>query len=238
MQKVKAALPKYGINPTLWLRRAEHTFAPIDFRGKSVLDVGSGVGWASYYAASAGAKRVVSLEPEADGSHGSMLKVATEIRSELGLEDVVEIIPRDTENADITEQFDVVMILNAINHMDEESCTILDRDNVAWEAYRKKLAPLAKWCRPGGYLVVTDCSNRNLFGDLGLKSPFAPTIEWHKHQPPQVWADLLQTLGFEAAEIDWSPHARLGILGRLLALHPALAYMVFPHFRLIMRRAS
>ena len=238
MRQIADILPKYGLDPTLWRRRCRHAFATVDLRGRTVLDVGAGVGWASFFAAACGAKRVVSVEPEADGSRSSMLQTAEEIRDELGLADVVEIVPSTIEEADIDEQFDVVVMINSINHLNEDACTALASDDDAWDSYQQLMRTIRDRCRPGGSLIVTDCTNRNLFGDLGLRSPLAPTIEWQKHQPPEVWAKLLGSVGFRDPEIAWTPHARLGVLGKLLALHPWLAYLANSHFRLTMTRKA
>lgn len=236
MRSLCEALSSHGVNPRLWMRRVQHTFAGIDLRGRKVLDVGSGLGWASYYAAAMGAERVVSVEPEADGSHGRMLETATALRSELRLENTVEIMPMTLEEAGLSEQFDIVVLINSINHMNEPACAVLDRDEDARSQFRAILAPVRDACAAGGRLVVTDCTNRNLFGDLGVKSPMCPTIEWEKHQPPRVWANLLKGLGFTDASVAWTPHPRLGVLGRPLAAHPLLAYVFNSHFRLTMRR--
>jgi hypothetical protein len=82
---------------------------------------------------------------------------------------------------------------------------------------------------------VTDCSPRNFFNDLGLKSPVCPTIEWHKHQQPEVWAEMLVEAGFREPQIAWTPHARLGVIGPLFANRLG-AYFVNTHFRLQMQR--
>ncbi|MGN6497653.1 MAG: class I SAM-dependent methyltransferase [Tsuneonella sp.] len=238
MESLCEALSSHGVNPRLWMRRVQHTFAGIDLRGRRVLDVGSGLGWASYYAAAMGAERVVSVEPEADGSHGTMLETAAALRSELGLEDTVEIVPTTLEEAGLSEQFDVVVLINSINHMNEPACVVLDRSEDARSQFRDMLAPVRDSCAPGGRLVVTDCTNRNLFGDLGVKSPMCPTIEWEKHQPPKVWVSLLRELGFTEPRVTWTPHPRLGLFGPLLAAHPLLAYVFNSHFRLTMRRAG
>ena len=37
-------------------------------------------------------------------------------------------------------------------------------------------------------LVVCDCSNSNFFARLNISNPFAPAIEWQKHQRPEVWS--------------------------------------------------
>lgn len=47
---------------------AETIFNGVDFSGARVLDIGGGGGLYSFYAAVNGAKEVVCLEPESDGS--------------------------------------------------------------------------------------------------------------------------------------------------------------------------
>ena len=46
----------------------KYIFGPIDFAGRTMLDVGGGSGVFSFYAACKGARRVACLEPEGDGS--------------------------------------------------------------------------------------------------------------------------------------------------------------------------
>lgn len=40
---------------------------------------------------------------------------------------------------------------------------------------------------------------------LGIRNPWAPSIEWNKHQPPGVWARLLENAGFRDPRIRWTP---------------------------------
>ena len=237
VKRVAQIVARHGIRPEVWLRKSEHAFHGIDFHNKSVVDIGSGVGWASYYAAARGARRVVSIEPEADGSRNYMLETAAAIRAELGLDDIVEIIPKTFEESGIDEQFDIIIINNAINHFNEAACSILHKDEGAREAYRPLFRQLAKACKPGGTLLITDCTNRNFFGDLGMKSPLMRTIEWEKHQPPEMWAELIAPFGFEVDNIAWTPHARLGLIGRIIGSNRLGSYFINSHFRLRMCRA-
>jgi hypothetical protein len=48
----------------------------------------------------------------------------------------------------------------------------------------------------GGTLILTDCDNNSFWSDIGVKNPFNPHIEWHKHQKTQLWIDILSDAGF------------------------------------------
>lgn len=229
---------RHRIRPHVWLRNNGYLFEGVPLEGSSLIDIGSGAGWASAYAAVAGARRVVSVEPQADGSGSDMLETAAAVRRELGLEDVVEIVPKTIEQAGISEKFDIVLVNNAVNHIHEEACAVVDRDVEAQAVYAPFFQQLADSCVEGGTLIITDCSNRNFFGDLGVKNPIMRTINWRIHQPPQVWARLLQPYGFVDPRISWTPLARTGWLGRLLGRNRLAAYFINSHFRLRMTRRA
>jgi SAM-dependent methyltransferase len=225
-----------GIRPHVWLRNNASLFEDVALDGASVIDIGSGAGWASAYAAVAGARRVVSVEPQADGSGSDMLETAAALRRELRLEKIIEIVPKAIEEAGITDKFDIVLVNNAVNHIHEEACAILDRDPEARAVYAPFFQQLADSCVDGGALLVADCTNRNFFGDFGFKSPIVPTIDWRIHQPPEVWARLLESFGFTDPKISWTPLARTGWVGRLFGRNRFAAYFINSHFRLKMTR--
>ena len=134
------------------------------------------------------------------------------------------------------QRFDVVLMHASINHLDEEGCIHLHRDPGARQRYAKVFEKLAAISRPGASLVVVDCSRRNLFGDLGLTCPFAPTIEWQKHQPPELWAELLAAAGFGQARIRWNSLNALGPLGSALLGNRLGSYLTTSLFCLTMTR--
>jgi SAM-dependent methyltransferase len=135
-------------------------------------------------------------------------------------------------------RFDVVMMANSINHLDEQSCIRLAEDPSARAAYLSLLKEVYAALAPGGYLVITDCSRSNFFNDIGLKSPLMKTIEWEKHQNPHTWDALLQEAGFEKGVIQWSAPNSLGEAGRAVLGHRAAAYFLLSHFRLVNRKPS
>jgi SAM-dependent methyltransferase len=230
------AIEAQGDNPRHWKRYNEYLYRFTDFTGKTVLDVGGGVGRASYYAVAAGAARVVCVEPEANGSHNDMLKRALAIGEKMGVRDRVEFVTTPVEDVDRHGEFDIVLSHNSINHIDEEACAGLHLDRAAREKFRPVIAHIASLCKPGGQLVLTDCSRKNLFAALGIKNPVAPTITWRIHQTPELWAGLFSEAGFCEPLIRWTPDRRSGKFGELFLTSAWASYCLQSHFCLTMRR--
>jgi hypothetical protein len=63
-----------------------------------------------------------------------------------------------------------------------------------------------------------------------LKNPFAPTIEWDKHQQPELWSELLALAGYESRRTRWTPPNRTGRLGQLLLANRVAAYSLRSDF--------
>src|SRR5690606_23713623 len=187
--------------PGLALRRSEFWIrqslrdAPI--AGKSVLDIGAGSGLFTCYLALKGARHVVALEPDGDGSvEAPRARLLRHVQL-LGLRNVT-CLPDTLQAFDPgLERFDVILANNVINHLDEAAVQVLGRDPAARAAYTIVLSKMFDLLTPGGLAIIADCARDNLFGWFGLKNPLAPSIEWHKHQNPRVWSDLLESAGFE-----------------------------------------
>lgn len=214
-------------------------FAGIDFEGKTMLDVGCGDGCMGLWAAAHGARHVVGLEPEVDGSSAGMQEAFHRAARRVGLEDRVELVTARLQDYDAGQEgFDVVLLAASINHLDEEACVRLHEDEHARKTYREHLRALAGLAAPGAILIVTDSDRRNLFGRLGVRNPLAPTIEWEKHQSPHLWARLLADIGFEAPAVHWTTLNTLRAPGQALLGNQACAYMLGSEFQLTMRRSS
>lgn len=234
---VLEAISDYGGHPAEWQYYFEYLFEPVSLTGKAVLDVGGGIGRASFYAAGAGAFRVVCLEPEVEGSRNDMVRRAEKLRARLGLQHVVEIKSTPLERAEFNQQFDVVLLHNSINHFNEDACAKLHFDAAARAHYAPFLSRLQSVTRPGGVLLLADCSRRNFFADVGLKNPFAPTINWRIHQPPAIWIRLLSEFGFVSPHVRWTFDRRLRHFGRVFLGNRVAAYFLQSHFCLDMRRS-
>lgn len=202
----------------------------VDFRNRSVLDIGGGAGLHSFYALSCGAASAIVVEPEGDGGHDAMIATFNVWRDALGMSQA-QLIQTTLQSYDPPPGgFDIVLVQDAINHFDEPACVTLRTSATSRDAYLAIFGKISSVIRPGGLLIMSDCSSRNLFPSLGLKNPFDPGIEWHKHQPPAVWAELAEGQGLALQDVRWSSPARLGAVGQRLFGSALAAWFFTSHF--------
>lgn len=212
-----------GLFDTVWLDN------------RSVLDIGSGRGEFSFYARSRGARQVVSLEPEFAGSEQSVTSCFSSLSSRLPLEQV-DLVPITLQDFDAQgERFDVVLLHHVVNHLDEAACMVLRHSPRAVAAYHRIFQRLADVTASGGALLIVDASRYNIFGLLRMANPFAPDIEWHKHQKPELWAKLLRDAGFRNPRIRWLVPNRLH-WARWILGNRVCAFFLSSHFLLVMER--
>jgi SAM-dependent methyltransferase len=237
IEKYLSVIHRIGIvSSRTWARfQFEDLFDGIDLDKKRMLDIGGGSGIFSFYAANMGAAEVVCLEPEAQGSTWVFTRAFDRIRSEYP--DVpVRLDTRTIQEYRTDRPFDIVLMHASINHIDEDACIRLLDDPKAWGDYKQVFTHIGSLVKPGGKLIVVDCSRHNFFAAVGLKSPLCPTIEWHKHQSPEVWARLLAEAGFRNPRVTWEPLYRLWP-GRLFLRNKVAAYFLRSIFRLEMEKA-
>ena len=211
-------------------------FEDMDLHEKKVLDIGGGAGLYSFYAASQGAESVLCLEPEGEGSSSKSIARFRKMQERLHWGNVRLDTATFQAFEASGEAFDVILLYNSINHLDEAACIRLLRDDRALAAYRRIFLKVGALARAGAKLVLCDCSPHNFFAGLGLRNPFAPDIEWHKHHAPGVWVRLLGEAGFVNPKVRWSSFNRLRGMGRILLGHRWTAYFLYSHFRLTMEK--
>ncbi len=182
---------------------------PMD--GKNMLDIGGGTGLFSAWAVANGARRATNLEPEMDGSSNGMMerfRMTTAVEEDWAGRLTASSLPIQDFGFE-QSPYDLVLSHSSINHLNEEHCIRLLDSKPAQREYVRLLARIRETITPGGWMVVSDAERVNYWNRLGLKSPFAPTIEWHKHQEPKVWCRLFEEAGFETVSVRWQvylPH--------------------------------
>ena len=151
----------------------ETLYRGVEFRNKRVLDIGGGCGRDSFYAASLGAREVVCLEPEADGSNTSVNDRFRRLQQRLGRDNVTLRSDTFQDFQPNGKQFDVVVLHNSINHLNEMACINLLADAESRATYHQLFAKIYQLSSNGAKLVVCDCSRYNLFALLNIRNPFA-----------------------------------------------------------------
>jgi SAM-dependent methyltransferase len=215
--------------------RAQFLFSDIDFTGQRVLEVGCGPGTFALWTALHGAKYVVGIEPESAGSTQGSLQIFRKIIGDLSLESNVSVL--NTAIEDLTgynQFFDIVVMFNVINHMDEEAVKILHEDTLAAERYVSALKQIQNIMATEGSLIVADCARSNFWATVGLPSPLARNIEWNKHQNPKTWISLFSKAGFIFKDLRWSPLYPFGFL----TANRFAQYFTASHFVLRFKRGT
>jgi len=191
--------------------KATFLFKDIPLEGRRVIDIGCGTGTFALWAAVHGAKYVLGIEPESAGGTGGTLERFQSIIADLELEDQVEAKDLLLQDLPVPEErFDVCVMYNVINHLDEEAVAHLHEDWAAVKRYLHILQHLRQIMTANGLLIVADCARSNFWPAVGLKPPLARTIEWKKHQNPKTWIDIFSRVAFHCQDLRWSPIYPLG----------------------------
>lgn len=214
----------------------DYLFGDIDFRGKAMLDIGAGAGIFSCYGSLRGASSVVALEPGGDGSRPSVIREFRSLKEGLGLSNVQLEECRFQEFDAGTQRFDILLMNNSINHLDEEACINLQDSQRAKDKYEEIFEKIGNLVRPGGVLIAADCSRYNFFTALKIENPFNPGIEWYKHQSPEFWSKMLEDVGFSLMNTRWGCFKQLRKPGRWLLGNRWMAYFLQSHFCLTMTK--
>lgn len=199
----------------------------------TVLDIGGGSGLLSFICAELGSK-VTCIDPLSDGSNSNMLKLRQIILQ--GCRDKqIEFLPSSFQDFVESNKFDVIFMHNSVNHLDEYACLNLKESDMARLKYITIFQKISRISKNNGLLILSDCSNRNLFGDLGFVNPFAPTINWQLHQDPETWIKIIKNCNLEFIEVRWSSPQIIGWLGKKFLRNKRFAYLTTSHFTIVFR---
>lgn len=197
-------------------------FKGINIKDNAILDVGCGGGSLLLWAYEHGSGYITGLEPKE--------------KIERLINNSIRILPKKIQDYDMPiKQFDIIVLQDSINHLDENSCIWLRKTHDARNKYRAVFKKLYRGLKSGGKLIITDCSNRNFFADLHVINPFCPSIEWHKHQTPELWAKLLSDCSFVNPKVNWLVPNQLRWFGWLVS-QKWVSYFLMSHFRLVMEK--
>ena len=180
-----------------------------------------------------GAKSIVLLEPKLKGAVDKPLDTFQRLSRELSVNNVT-VMPVSFQDFDPRNQtFDIILLHNSINHLDEKACINLKHSDEAINRYNAIFEKLSQIASPGAKLIICDCSRYNFFASLHLRNPFAPTIEWHKHQSPNLWSNMLLDFGFVNPKIRWTFSGFPKEIGNLVS-NRFVCYFLSSYFCLFM----
>lgn len=208
----------------------KYLFFGTSFKNKNVLDIGGGNGLYSFYAAISGAKHVRILEPEHDGSTFGIKQQFIEIKRLFNNPTNISFSNETFQSLDSKQKFDIIIFHDSINHIDEDKCKKINVESSAYNSYLELLSKITTLISVNGILIVSDCSRKNFFNSFGLKNPFVKTIEWEKHQTPNIWIELFEKLGFRKTRLSWPAFNMFGNLGRIFLGNPVASYFLTSYF--------
>lgn len=207
-------------------------FKGINFKDKSVLDIGGGNGIYSYYAKFMGANYCINLEPFEAGSKNVKID-SKEIPDSLH----ITLINQTIQEFITDKKFDIIILHDSVNHLDEPIFSEIHENKPSFDKYCKLIKKITDLLNDRGTIVVTDCSRYNFWGILGLKNPFAPSIEWNLHQSPYLIKKLFIEQGFRKFNLRWSPFKRFDLFGKILSFFGFIpSFFMQSHFNLTIRK--
>lgn len=212
-------------------------FSNICFKNNNVLDIGGGIGLLSFYASVKGANKVINLEPQMKGASENTTNYFNEINDIINTTNVY-FVNQTFQDFNTAERFDVIILHNSINHLNEDACINLEKKEKAKNIYKNFINKIYKITTDNAQIIICDCSNRNFFNDIGLKNPIDKNIEWEKHQNPNIWLKLFEEEGFEKVRLKYSSFNRLGKSGNILLGNKFFSYFLTSHFCLHVRKSK
>ncbi len=212
-------------------------FKNIFFENKKVLDIGGGIGLTSFYAAINGAAMVDLVEPLEAGSGNVNLNKYYTLRQFLPeASRKIQLHRKIFQEFTPPIKYDIVILHNSINHLDENACINLLKDTKSYGIYKSLIKKIYDLMNNYGTVIIADCSNKNFFYKIGLKSPLVKEIEWEKHHTPETWISIFKEVGFQDLRLIWTSPKQLRMIGSIFLSNKFIAYFLFSHFIIHFRK--
>jgi SAM-dependent methyltransferase len=220
--------------------RFNHHFGYFDLKNRTVLEIGAGPGYLAALCLARGASRVVALDPESDGATEGVNQQFTCLTESVAMGNNIEYLPISLDKFIATgrkETFDYTLMCNVINHIDEDAVKRLHLPDADCERkqYIRTLKEIHNLLSDTGTLLVSDVGRYNFWNSIGLRFPTCRTIEWDKHQDPDVWSALLAKAGFESIDVRWLALYRLRHFKAIVSVKP-VAQCLNSHFLISARK--
>ena len=207
-----------------------YIFNGISLENKTILDLGGGNGIASFFALySTSSCSAWIVDPIAEGSNQLMTDQYNILKDKI---DPARIhFHRDLiDTLNEPEYFDIILMHNSINHIGEDIIEEALVNEEKHKEYVERIKEITDRLKKGGTIIVADCARRNFWGDLGLNSPVAPSIEWNLHCQPNVWQKMIEEAGSVHISSNRTARRELGIFGKILLANRPCSYMLDSHF--------
>ncbi|TWU55687.1 class I SAM-dependent methyltransferase [Rubripirellula reticaptiva] len=208
-------------NPKRYRRYLRQLFGDVDLKGLRILEIGSGKGLISLHCGLAGAKHVISVEPEMEGSTSGVIAIQKERIKSLSLENV-ELRQQDFNSLDVAGgSIDLIVMIAVLNHLHETPHNA-SRNADAFDKYVAIAKKLHSLLDEGGSVVATDACRYCLWTQLrrvGWPRKWCltqRTIDWKIHQQPAVWEKIFLAAGFSRFEVKYPVPNRLRYLEPLV----------------------
>lgn len=215
--------------------KLESLFKGIEIKDKKILDIGGGDGLMSFWMSHKGAD-VYCLEPDSNGSADVDLTDYHYLEEETGLK--INLIKKTFQDFNTQDQFDLILIHNTINHLNELACERLDYDQESFHTYEEYFHKLYTLLKKNGMLIISDCSRKNFWYNIHQTNPFIKNIEWEKHQAPGLWRVIAEDANFKCEKLTWSTFNRFGHIGKILLGNALTAYFLSSHFNLYLKKLN
>lgn len=197
------------------LYKYRQRFKGINFKDKKVLEIGSGKGLVAIYVAMMGARQVVSMEPELDGSSSKAINIQKNRIKKFHLKNIT-LLTKDFNSWDPQgEKYDIVLSMSSINHLYEVpfNAKYHEETNLFYTKIAEKIHSVLE---PNGVAVIVDACRYGLFfaiKNLGIPRPWnlnkKTNVNWRLHQNPAVWKKIFSNGRFSKIDTNYPVPYRL-----------------------------